>query len=370
MDIRIVETVATTGGLADPTYRVDPAIENVSLVWDEAASKLSVVDYNLNYNILPWQLYTDCVKKVFLTYNGKNCDSGQLLETVVLESKDEDDLNQIPGFNNSNEWGFNPSTFSYPTEILSLTDISQFVTSPYDWSQGFTVVKQFLTNEANLSPYSTNNGNPAYSAYYRAPTLTSFLPANVEGDKLYTDGWYTSYVCVARKWSAVDPVINGAGVGDIFYYEPEKVFYMNLTGSGGTLVTLPNATIATPDSVNWKRDPDFADWQKVMRDNVGPTMVNDSIYFIECQHLVTVDLNKAILKELKSNCCACTTPEYKLSHIEMYIKLIQKRLGAWVQFNAGMYHEASNIVITARPICNLCLYHTKECLPTPRPYKT
>src|SRR5690606_11753411 len=96
---------------------------------------------------------------------------------------------------------------------------------------------------------------------------------------------------------------------------------------------------------------------------------DDPIYFIENQHLVTVDLNKAILSELKKNCCGCSTPEYGLTHIETYIKLIEKRLGAWVQFNAELFHEAADIVISARPMCNLCLYHVDECLPTPRPYK-
>ena len=87
-DIRVVETMVTAGGLADATFRIDPDIENISLDWNETEGKLSVVDYNMNYNILPWQLYDDMVKKVFLTYNGKNCDRGQLIETVVMESAD------------------------------------------------------------------------------------------------------------------------------------------------------------------------------------------------------------------------------------------------------------------------------------------
>ena len=372
MDIRVVETMATSGGLMDPTFRADSAIENISLDWNETDGKLSVVDYNMNYNILPWQIYGDLVKKVFLTYNGKNCEKQQLIETVVLESIDESDTNQIPGYNNSNEWSYTPSTFKYPSEILSLTDITQFANSPYDWSQGYTVVKQFLTTGGNWSPYSNNNGNPAYTAYYRAPQLTSFLPANVEGQKLYTDGWYTSYVCLVRTWSSADPIANGADAGDIFYYEPTKTFFMNLTGSGGSLVipSTTGATIAEPDNINWKKDPDFADWKTLMRNNLGPTMTDDPIYFIESQHLVTVDLNKSILSELKKNCCGCTTPEYNLSHIEMYIKLIEKRLGGWVQFNSGLFHEAAEIIISARPMCNLCLYHNGECLPTPRPYKS
>jgi hypothetical protein len=135
------------------------------------------------------------------------------------------------------------------------------------------------------------------------------------------------------------------------------------------LVLEPDATFSTPDTTNWKIDPNFEEWQTLMRNNVGPSMIDDPIYFIESQHLVTVDLNKAILGELKKNCCTCTTPTYQLSHIETYMKLIQKRLGGWIQFNSGLFHEASAIIISARPMCNLCLYHQNECLNTPKPYK-
>jgi hypothetical protein len=46
------------------------------------------------------------------------------------------------------------------------------------------------------------------------------------------------------------------------------------------------------------------------------------------------------------------------------MKLVQKRLGAWVQFNSELYHEASTILETARQACHLCLYHQDECYPT------
>jgi len=358
MDIRIVESLATSGGLKDPSFRVDPSVENISLNWDESLGTLSVVDYNMDYSILPWQLYGDVVKKVFLTYNGKNCSNGQLVETVVMESSSEDDINQIPGFNNSNEWAYTPSTLTYPSEIKEMTDISEFATSPYDYSQGFTVVKQFLTAEANASI-----GDPMYKAFYRAPHLTSFIPPNVEGNKVYTDGWYTSYVCAVRTWTSADPVVNGSSKGDIVFYGANKKFYLNITGVGGTLITDPDDSNAMiPDTTNWQVDPNFADWQSLMMDNTGDAMVDDPIYFIETQHLVTVELNKAILKELKAQCNACTsnTTKFGVSAIANYMKLMQKRLGAWVQFNADLYHEASNILESSRKLCYQCLYHPGE----------
>ena len=361
MDVRIVESMATSGALADPTFRIDGNIENVSLDWDNTDRRLSLVDYNMNYSILPWQLYDDVVKKVFLTYNGLDCTRRNLLETVVMESDDASDLNQIPGYNNSNEWQYSPSTFQYPTELQNFTDVSQFSSMPYNYGAGFTVVKEFLTAGANISP---NLG--AYTAYYRAPQMTNFVPPNVESNKIYTDGWYTSYVCLVRTWLSLDPPTNGASTGDIVYYEQKEKFYINTTGVGGVLIQDPDypndPTRLIPDPTDWTPDPSFAQWQELMRNNVGPSMVDDPIYFVETQHLVTVELNEAILYELKRICNCCDNPKFGASHIDLYQKLYHKRLGAWVQFNQELFHQASCTLINARPLCHQCLYHQGESL--------
>ena len=360
MDIRSVESIATSGGLKDTSYRIDGSLENVSLDWDGVSGALSVVDYNIDYSILPWQLYTDVVKKTFLTYNGQSCGAGELLETVVMQSSSEDDVNQIPGYNNSSQWSFVPRTFHYPTELRAFTNVDEFYTKPYDRAAGYTVVKTFLTAGANISP-----GDPMYQSYHTGPTQTSFVPPNVEGNKLYTDGWYTSYVSLVRTWASVDPVINGSAKDVILYYAPQKEFYINITGVGGTVVTDPTNTLLTmPDSVNWRKAPSFAEWKELMRNNVGTVMVNDPIFFIETQHLATPEM--AILAELKKQCACCDQPKFNISGLKDYMKLIQKRLGAWAEFNAGLYHEAACILEQARKTCYQCLYHTDECNETPK----
>lgn len=352
MDIRIVESLATSGGLVDPTFRVDPALENVSLTWDENAQTLSLVDYNLDYNVLPYQIGTDMVKKVFLTYNGKNCSTGEMVETVLIESSADADLNQIPGYNNSNEWAYKPSEFTYNPELQYLTDPADYANLPFDYSQGFTVVKQFLTAQANIAP-----GTPAYTAFYRAPHLTSFLPANVENNRIYLDGWYTSYVIACKKWSVVDPVLNGAAKGSIFYYEPQGKFYINQTGNGGSLVVDPNnAALMMPDTANWLANPNFENWVEFLRGYTDSFLPGDPVYYAETQHLVTVELNKAILSELKKQCSCCNHPSFGSSSIMTYMKLMQKRLGAYVQFNSEIYHEAQCILESSRELCQICIY--------------
>jgi hypothetical protein len=379
MDVRIIETVATSGGLNDAGFRVDGSVENISLDWDHANQRLSVVDYNMNYSILPIQLYNEGVKKVFLTYNGKSCDTGQFLETVVMESSDEDDVNQIPCYNNSNEWWYSPAEFTYPDEVRQLTNPADYATKPYDYREGFTVVKQFLTSQANLCL----SEQVEYTAFYRAPTLTSFIPANVEANRIYKDGWYTSYACVVRALETVTTTVGtvttttlvtptnsggtlGVDTGDIFYYAPTKSFYINLTGAIGTLELYnTTSTLVHPDSTNWMINPTFDMWQTLMRNNIGPAMADDPIYFAESQHLVTCDMNMAIRNEVKNICGCCDSTTFGVSRVMNYQKLMQKRLGAWVNFNEGLFHEAACILQNSRKLCYQCLYHGGECLTKP-----
>ncbi len=353
MNIREVESIATSGALLDTSFRVDGDVENVTLAWDSEESKLGVLDYNINYNHLPYGIGTEGVKKVFLTYNGRDPKTGRVIETVVLESADsaspvlEADSDYIsPGYNNSNEWHYNPSEFTFPSEILSLTNPADYYNQPYDYREGFTVVKQFLTANANLAP-----GEPAYTAFYRAPTVNTFVPANTSNNKIYVDGWYTSYVSTVKTWEAADPTVAGASSGDILY--KDDAFYINTTGVGGSL-----DADGIPDDVNWKKSPTFEEWQTLMRDNVGELTTTDPIYFIETQHLVTVELGEAILSEVVKNCAskACDSPTFGVSHVSVYIKLLQKRLASWVKFNEGLYHEVSDILESSRALCSQCLY--------------
>jgi len=350
MDIRIVESLPTSGGLIDPMFRVNPSLENVSLTWDEDTQSLNLVDYNLDYSVLPYQIGTDMVKKTFLTYNGKNCSSGQMVETVLIESSSETDLNQIPGYNNSNEWTYTPSTFTYDPALQYLTDPADYANMPFDYSQGFTVVKQFLTAQANLTP-----GTPAYTAFYRAPHLTSFLPANVENNRIYTDGWYTSYIIACKTWDTLNPAAKRLAKGTILFHQDK--FYINITGAGGALVTDPNDPLLTiPDTTNWASDPNFEQWVEFLRGYTDATLPGAPVYYVESQHLVTVELNKAILSELKKQCSCCNHPSFGSSSIMPYMKLMQKRLGAYVQFNSEIFHEAQCILESSRGLCQMCIY--------------
>ena len=181
MDIRVVESLPTSGSLSDPAFRIDGVVENVSLDYDYETRELVLIDTNLNYNALPSNLGNGLVKKTILTYNGISCQTRQLIQTVVMESSSEPSTTQAPGFNNSNEWSYTPSQFRLPGAYPTTSNPLDTANFPYDQSQGITVVKQFLGGESGLVPNR-------YTAYYRAPVQHKFELANAEGTKIYTDG--------------------------------------------------------------------------------------------------------------------------------------------------------------------------------------
>lgn len=359
MDIRVVETIPTAGSLADTAFAVDPDVENISLDYDFTDKDLSIIDTNTNFNALAFQLGTDIVKKTFLTYNGISSETRQLIQTVVMESdskKDPQNL-QNPGYCNSNEWIYKPSQFRIPGPYPTTSNPLDTSTWPYDQSEGITVVKQFLGGQSGLV-------ENMYTAYYRAPAQHSFQLANAEGVRIYTDGWYTSYVIACKTWSLLQPESNGATKGQIVYYAPQEEFYMNLTGTGGTLVTDPNnPLLLIPDTINWQATPSFLNWMDFLRNNLGTAMASNPVFFTENQHLVTPDLNMSIQSELLKLSNECYKSQFGMSDIDIWMKLTQKRIGAYIRFNDELFKSAQEIIETTRTTCYLCLYHN-EFLPT------
>lgn len=356
MDIRNVETMPTAGSLSDTAFAIDPNKENISLNYDPTQQDLMLMDTNLNYSVLPWQLGVDLKKKVILTYNGVSCQSGELIQTVVMESDDSASSTQAVGYNNSNGWLYKPANFNLPGPYPTTSDPLDTNNWPYDQSQGITVVKQFLTAQ----------GNPGqFKAYYRAPVMHSFELANAEGTKIYTDGWYTSYTIAAKTWNAMnlDSITTAVAKGTIVHYPIQNKFYINLTGTHAAVIPDPNnVTITIPDTTNWRENPTFPEWMDFLRNNMGPAMTSDPVYFTEQQHLVTADLNKAIKAELLKIGCCCDKKDFGMSTIETWMKLTQKRFGAYVKFNEENFKIAQQIIETTRATCYLCLYHDNEKL--------
>lgn len=385
MDIRIVESLNTSGVLAEDRFKLDPLKQHVTLDYSYGDDSFDLMDYNLDYSQLPYQIGSGLVKKVFLTYNGISYQTGQLLETVVMESANTSDDDQAPGYLNSNEWLYYPGRFSLPQSAQSLPSVD-LLEWPYPFSEGVTLIKQFLNSESNMN-------EPMYTAYYRNPTMTRFELANTEGGTVYTDGWYTSYVIAVKTYNLVDPVTNGIHEGQIVFNETDELFYINITGDSLPF-DVDGLHLPENDTVNWTASPTFAQWQNLMRENIGGnTIVNtgngglpntitlsvndilpsgnarfgnramapgDPVFYVETQHLATPILNKAILAELERNCKCCHHDSYGMTHLEDWVRLTQKKMGAFVNFSKECFKDAQHIIQTTRKKCHDCLYH-KNC---------
>jgi hypothetical protein len=359
MDIRAVESIGTSGLFSNNDYSLDPTLENVSLTYNEDTKILALTDANVNYNAAPILLGTEAVKKVFLTYNGYSSNTGLLLETVVMESNSTPDPTglQGPGYNDSSAWFYDPAKFKLPSELLEMTDPNDWSTYPYDVSQGFTVVKQFLVGEANFGT------GPAYTAFYRAPHLTTFQASNTEGNRVYTDGWYSSYIILAQTYAFKDPQNTGIRTGEILYSETGQEFYMNLTGT--TLQTdplFPTAHLPENDPINW-RVPTFPEWQNFLRENYTKQALPGAlVYYVETQHLVLADLATAIINEVMKTSKDCCTTDFNISYIKTWVKLSQKRYAAYISLQRENFKDMQCIIETTRALCYDCLYHNSEKL--------
>jgi len=356
MKTRIVETIATAGSLSDTAFAIDASKENVSLDYNAASEDLAILDYNLNYNALPWQLGDDLVKKVFLTYNGASCTSSEIIQTILAESSPLANANQEPGYNNSNEWIYKPSEFQR-TDLPTTSDPCDTRNLPYDQSEGFTITKQFLTAESNIAQLTTQ---------YRYPSYHEVIPANTDdsGTRIYKDGWYTSYVIACKTWDSADPVNNGVAIGQVVYYPLKEEFYINTTGTASTLVNENNdaSLPLIPDPEHWTKGVSFEQWMEFLRNNMGKAMTNDPVYFVENQHLVTCELQEAVKKELLKIGSCCDKPEFGMSHIEMWMKLKQKLIASATKFKDCNFKAAQKILESSRATCYMCLYHNGENL--------
>lgn len=415
MDIRIVETLPMSGALADPFYKLDGTKESVSLDWSYVNNSFDLIDRNIDYSRLPMQLNSQLVKKVFLTYNSISCQTKEIIETVVLESQNVSEINQSPGYNNSNEWLYQPSNFRLPAELQSGLS-NDLLTWPYPWNEGVTLTKTFLNSQSNTV-------QPLYTAYYRRPTMTSFELANVDGGKVCVDGWYTSYVIAVKKHSALNAnplIVTSTPTNIIVLNDSDNAFYKNITGTclpaNTTFVTLPSgivedASLPQHDTVNWTSVLVFQDWLDFLKSNyyntfgaggmnqnnnftgtLAPNIMsgysatlnqsstsaaniglignpspsnivtsNDQCFYIESNHLATPELNAAILLELKKLCGCCHENKFNFSHLEDWVKLTGKRQSSVIAFREDSFKEAQSIIMSCRPLCGVSLRDNNDC---------
>jgi hypothetical protein len=339
MDIRSTQSLSTNGLYINRQYFNNPALEGVSLYWDAESETLQLTDINLKYNVA---LYSNFYKKAILTYNGYDKTSNLLLETKVYESNNTAPVDNADDSAKANFWNYKPKEFSYETEYLPTINPLEYSKQPYDYTNGFVVVKQFLTNESNYSMQAE------YKALYRSPTLPVFAPANVSGTTVYTDGWYTSYIILTPSIAyARNKYNNNIPKGTIVYDPTSQSFYINISG------TDTNLEIGD-DTVNWSESITLEQWKDFLRNNIDNQLTNSIVLFTETQHLVMPELFRAIENVVLEGATACTK-NYGLDIIDTWVRLSQKVSAAQIFFNNENFMPMQKVLESARALCSKCL---------------
>jgi len=340
MDIRSTQSLSTNGLYLNRQYFNDPALEGVSLYWDAESETLQLTDINIKYNV---NLYQNFYKKAILTYNGFDKTSNLLLETKVYESNNSAPATTTDDSAKANFWNYKPKEFTYETEYLTSINPLEYATQPYDYTNGFVVLKQFLTNESNYTMQAE------YKALYRSPTLPVFTPTNVSGTTVYTDGWYTSYLVLTPSIAYTRSLYNNNDIptGTIVYDPTSEAFYINISG------TDTGAEIST-DTENWSESISLEQWKDFLRNNIDNQITNSLVTFTETQHLVMPELFRAIENVVLEGAVNCTK-NYGLDIIDAWVRLSQKVSAAQIFFNNENFMAMQKVLESARALCNKCL---------------
>jgi hypothetical protein len=350
MDIRSTQSRSTSGLYSDPRFLSNPNLEGVSLTWDALENKLVLTDININYNTA---LYTNFFKKAIITYNGYNKTANYLLETLVYQSDNSNPASLVNNSTKANFWEYIPSQFKVEDELRTTTNPLDFATQPYDYTQGFTVVKQFLTNQSNASMQVD------YTALYRSPILSILYPVNVVGKNVFTDGWYTSYIILTPTIEyARSLYTNSIPKGTIVYDPTSKNFFINTTGAD------LNAPVLTNEPENWSTSISLEQWQSFLRDNLDAHITNNLVLFVETQHLVLPDLFLSIENTVLNGAVACNNGNYGLDVIDTWVRLSQKASAAQIFFNNENYSAMQKIIESSRSLCSKCLTDVKRSCKT------
>lgn len=313
--IQVVESKNTSGVLVGANYNVNTANPTIAMRHekdDNGRDSLILNDDNINYTPLPVSIGTTAEKVLLLTYNGRDNNTNNLVETQVL-------LEQGNG-----PWIYRPSQFGPQLTAFDGNTYSPFDTPiHYDEFRGLTLTKEFLTSEANISDF--------YSIRISAPTLTYYPPVNVYENRVMLDGWYTSYIVVVRKYVQGDTYT----VGQIVEYNGS--LYRSLNGTD----SLPTTT------TDWSSDIPLENWISFLRENQEDTNSSKGFYG-ETQHLVTVDLNDNIIQELMDVAQEVSDAQFNITNTAAWVMLTQRRVGAYIHFTNSSFREVVVLIESAR----------------------
>lgn len=335
MDIKNIITVDTDGALSKEIYKVMPELPAVT-AWfsdiDAEKRTLFMSPSNIRFTDLP--NIQNSTYATFLTYNGSLGLSNKIFSAVVAQGTGLFDMNNAPVLE------YNPGEvvpFDAETVDDIVVEISMYngTVDVVTYSEGILVQgeKQYKVKSVRANP-----------------TNITKLP-NIEGGRVYLDGWYSYTTVIFKNISVGDRVEEGIFYGyQGFIFKASVSGIMNvLTGENEGSVAIISATYSTGDDAAIQEEN--TDYKEILfsLDSSGTDDdANSGNTFIHSQILITEEIRDAIIKEvMEASLDTCCGPiEY-----EDWQKLTMKRMAAAIMFENSLFENAQIIIESSRSFC-------------------
>ena len=332
MEVKNIITIDTDGSLSKDMYKNFPEKPAVSVWFSHIEAEKRTLMFspnNIRYTAVPD--VQDATYITYLTYNGSLGLSNKVFSSVVGQSSGIFDTACAPVLE------YNPGEVKpYNAETVDniVVEISMYngTVDVVTYSEGILV-----DGEKQYRVKSIRNN----------PTRVTKLP-NVEGNKVYLDGWYSYTTVIFRNIEPGNIVRRGnfyGYQGFIFKATDDGVMYVN---PNEQVVIIREGDTTVAEGVVQTENTDYKEILFSLESTDTDDDVESGNVFIHSQVLITEEIRDAIIKEvMNASLDKCCGPiEY-----DDWQKLTMKRLSAAIMFENCLFENAQVIMESARSLC-------------------
>jgi len=338
MNIDSILVQDTNGDLAKDILKNNLDKEALS-VWftDVDKSLKKIVNFSVNnvrYDSIP--NIQGGTYMTFLTYNGTAGYKDKLFSTVVASDEGVFFRNEPPVLRYDPAHLFDVTSFEDFTDIV--LDIKMY--------NGSIDVLNYADTRMGEGPLVKGDRGYIVKSRRSFPTKVDTIP-NVEGKRLFLDGWYSYTQVIFKDLENGDPVVANnfySFRGRVYKASEYGVFYEG-EDVNGLVVQLDTGERAEASLVA-VGELTYEEILFSLNETADLSPQANSV-FLHSQVLITEELRLAILQEVVDIACkdkiGCDFMDWQ--------KLQLKRIAAYVMFENGMYEKAQIILESARSMC-------------------
>ena len=272
----------------------------------------------------------------FLTYNGTSGYTDKLFATIVASDEGIFDRYSVPVL------VYNPMEFGTEVDLEVFDDIVIDI----KMYNGTIDVLNYADSRMGEGPLTKGDRGYIVKSRRSFPTKVDRLP-NIDGNRLFLDGWYTYTQVIFRDLNNGDEVVENnfyTSKGKIFKATKYGVFFDGEVYDGVTTGAGGNALIEGALSIISK-----ATYEEILfsLNETADLSPQSNSVFLHSQVLITEELRYTILQEIIDiackDKCGCDFMDWQ--------SLQLKRIAAAVMFENGMFEKAQIILESARAMC-------------------